>query len=84
MTLRISTVGGPTMPYLSDVAHAYEATLAHGERVGLTASATRRLIGNQLVHDAAGARTTDWALLCDRLTGIARRRRAAVSSGDGA
>lgn len=80
MTVRISTVGAPTMPYLSSVANAFEATLAHGERVGLTASGTRRLIGNQLTIDAAAGRSTDWALLCDRLTNIAQRRRA-VSRG---
>jgi hypothetical protein len=75
MTVRISTVGAPSMTYLTNVATAYWQTFEHGVRVGLTASGTRRVIAKRLADDAAASRRTDWALLCDRLTGLARRRR---------
>lgn len=65
------TVRAPGWDYLADVAIAYARTVAHGVAAGLTEDHARAAIGSRLGQDAEAGRTTDWALLCDNLTGLA-------------
>lgn len=69
MTVRIHTT--PGFDYLADVAIAYARTVTHGTALGLADDEVRTAIGHRLGIDAGDGRVTDWALLCDHLTGVA-------------
>jgi hypothetical protein len=71
MSVRIST---PGFAYLADVAIAYARTVEHGLHAGLTEDQVRTAIGARLCIDAQDGRATDWALLCDHLTVLAREK----------
>jgi hypothetical protein len=69
MTVRLHTT--PGFDYLADVAIAFARTTEHGAALGLDRAVVRTAIGERLAVDAEDGRTTDWALLCDRLTVLA-------------
>jgi hypothetical protein len=85
MTVRVHT---PGFAFLAEVAIAYAQTFAHGERVGLAEAEIRAAVGERLAINAELGLTTDWGLLCDRLTDIAHeksrkdRRMTVVDSGE--